>query len=208
MSADGEVITCEPKKPGCAVRAVWWTWGAIFIALVADLLTFAALTLWEVRTGPPPSAFAGPCLFGLSCIVGALLSRAIIRWYQDAFHWTLTNTELVGGRDGKVRFNLSSITKIVPGLPETPLLNLMLIMSLLPPCGSGAIVRRRRAFMLKFSDGTILPFNVHECTNGTPLMDALLSRCQGTVDGEYEYTWREKRHLWFPFHRWNRPIRP
>ncbi len=204
---DVDEIVCSPEKPGVCGRVVNWFCRGYLAMVVAGLVGFIATLVWEWITGYRTPTEATLAFASAGLVVGLLLMRILGRWERERWHWVLTPSELIVGKGRRWRRSLSSITKIVPCAPiRTGRIETTIIKVCKPELYHGDALRSTVTLLLKFSDGTMLPFNVHACTNGTRLMTELLNRCQGVVDCEHEYTPAERRAL-HPL-RSNRPTRP
>jgi hypothetical protein len=113
----------------------------------------------------------------------------------DRYCWTLTDSELIGGKHGDKRFPLSTIRRIVPGLPEQfhPLTTLIKYTN--HTLWENAVVSRRLSLLLQFADGRMLPLNLHACLGGTDIMTQLVNQCPAKVDSGDKYTPEEIKVL-------------
>jgi len=116
-------------------------------------------------------------------------------WEQDRWYWVLEDDKLIGGRKKDKVFPLSSITAVVPSLPDE--INLFVAASGFknPELRDAIIIERQLALCLKFADGSFMPFHVHRCVNGTRLMTELVTRLAGHVVPDYQYTKLEIKAL-------------
>jgi hypothetical protein len=132
-------------------------------------------------------------------IAGVLLCGAVVAfWFTwrlvNRHFWRLTRSELIGGITGKVHYPLSSIEKIIVGLP-----------SQMPIPGTGAFVspalkelyaeKQATSLLLMFQDGALLPLKLRSMTNGSALMDELVDRLQNRVARDYVYSEKEIKLL-------------
>jgi len=204
---DVDEIVCTPKKPVAYERAMNWFYRGICAMILAGFFGFIAALVWEWIEGCVAPTKVTLAAGSVGFVVGLILTRVVERWEEERWHWILTPSELIGGRDGQWRRSLSSINKIVPGVPaRRGTVENTIIQICQPELYQLQALDRSITLLLKFSDGLMLPFNVHRCANGTRLMNELLARCQDVVDLSYEYTQRERRLLRFP--SWNKPIQP
>ncbi len=65
---------------------------------------------------------------------------------------------------------------------------------------------REISLLIVFKDGSLMPFHVHRCPDGTALMTALLKNCTELVKKEYEYTEAQLKVLRFA--DWNKRVQP
>ncbi len=158
------------------------------IAAVLPLL----LLQWHylhTRTGTaPPWAMAG--VFGLGAVIALWF---ICRLINSQF-WRLTQSELINGMTGKIIYPLSSIEKIIVGLPGQ-----------MPIRGSDAFVspalkelyaeKQASSLLIIFQDGAWLPLKLRLMENGSALMDELTVRLQDRVIRNYIYSEKEIRIL-------------
>ena len=150
------------------------------IAAVLPLLALDYLYL-NSSTRPPAAAFVAVVVFGF--IVGAWFMLRTL----DRMFWHLSEIELIGGCRRKMRLPLSSLAKIVIGLPNKfPIPGME---KFAPP------QIRETSMLLCFSDGSLLPMRLHGMPNGTQLMNKLLSRYSDRVDKNCRYSEEEIKIL-------------
>jgi hypothetical protein len=129
--------------------------------------------------------------------------------------WQLTSTELQCGTHGQQKFPLSSIEKIIVGLPATnavvkvlqkakrgtalgttvdvlstiqPILNTARNLSV-----AGAI--KDNSLLICFKDGSWLPLRLFALPDGRALMDALRERCKDRVIESHNFSPEELKRL-------------
>jgi hypothetical protein len=141
-------------------------------------------------------------------------------WYvknlRNRHCWILTETDLIGGL-GKKTFPLTSITKIIVGLPNETFIpaagkilendepgsttsTVLSISSVLVP-RLGMIRRnfqiresqRERTFLLIFNDGSLLPLYLLLSKNGEALMAELESKLRNRLIFDYDFS-QEQAH--------------
>ena len=132
-------------------------------------------------------------------IIGAVMFGAVVSlWFTSRLlnrhYWRLSAFELIGGMTGKVRYPLSSIEKIVIGLPGQ-----------MPIPGTGAfaspatkelyVEKQATSLLVTFRDGALLPLKLRAMANGAVLMDELISRLNDRVVRDYVYSEKEIRIL-------------
>lgn len=164
------------------------------LVIVSDLMT-------DYQT---PALLKG--IFAIvSAVLGVGLMLAFLRWEQDRWYWVLDEEKLIGGRKKDKVFPLSSVIRVVPGLPDktNPLIAVNKYVN--PEIWTNFMSERKRALLLKFVDGSFMPFHVHRCVNGTPFMTALVKRLADCFDSDYEYTRREVKALRSA--DWNRVVK-
>ncbi len=158
--------------------------GTLFFAsfgggVAAMAMEYACLLLYAAE--PPviiPRVIVVVCAIGVGWFLWHLLDRV---------YWCLTDVELIGGRHRDTRLSLSSLQKIVIGLPHKyPIPGMELFVS--PRT-------RLHSLLLCFSDGSLLPMHLHGLPNGSRLMEELISRCSDRVDQHYKYSEEEIRVL-------------
>jgi hypothetical protein len=117
------------------------------------------------------------------------VSRLVGRYF-----WRLTQSELIGGINGKIRYPLSSIEKIIVGLPGQ-----MLVpgaAALASPALKEAYAKKQAGSLLViFQDGALLPLKLRAMTNGGILMDELVNRLPNRVTRDYVYSDQEIKIL-------------
>jgi hypothetical protein len=92
-------------------------------------------------------------------------------------------------------FPLSSVVTVIPGLPNKVHPMIAAGKFVYPNLGPALILKRKQAIVLRFPDGSLLPFDVRACANGVPFMTELVERLADRIDGDYEYTRSEVRAL-------------
>jgi hypothetical protein len=93
----------------------------------------------------------------------------------------------------------------VPGLPAKTN-RLVAANQFVDPALWATFMRERRlAILLKFSDGSFMPFHVHRCVGGSCLMAELVRRLADRVDHDYTYTPQEVKALRSA--HWNRVVK-
>jgi hypothetical protein len=117
----------------------------------------------------------------------------------------LDNEKLIGGKKKDKVFPLSSITSIVLGLPDKTHFLVGLGKFTQPHLWHLIMTQRQTALLLKLEDGSLMPFDVHRCVNGSSLMTELVSRLAKHVDRDYKYSHREIKALQSA--DWNRVLR-
>jgi hypothetical protein len=172
--------------------------------VVVFLVLFLPL---DFRNGFETPARTKYMLLMLSYPVGVLLMSVFLWWDQQRWYWWLTEDALVWGVRQAHVIPLSSVEKIVPGRPiakgavETAF-------------GRGVTAEVREglqldygiSLLLLFKDGSMMPFHIHRCVNGTRLMTALLDQCRDRMDNGYHFSDRQRKQLRFA--DWNRLTRP
>ena len=187
----------------------WMCYGMFFLALASVFPT--GFMCWFNRlssTGPAPlwsiAAFS---------VFGVIFSFWCTRGMRNRDYWRLTETELIHGRNGRIRFPLSSVEKVVVGLPKNirpfgagdwsgPYHWLKKAGSSLPaetPVPSmdklGLIAENRIPLIVMFRDGGLLRLFLHLEPNGTALMLELVTRLKDRVDLSYSFSAEEMKQL-------------
>jgi hypothetical protein len=151
------------------------------IAAILPLLALVAFYTTSPRGRPPVFGVVIVLIFGV--FVGTWFMLRLL----DRLYWCLTESELIGGMRGNTRISLSSLEKVVVGLPNkfaVPGLE-----KFAPP------QIRANSMLLCFSDGSLLPMHLHGIPNGTRLMNELVSRFPRQVDLHYAYSKEEIKIL-------------
>jgi hypothetical protein len=140
-------------------------------------------------TGTAPSwAIVGVLLFG-AVVAFWFTSRLVNRHF-----WRLTQSELIGGITGKIRYPLSSIEKIIIGLPgQMPIPGTNALVS--PALKELYAEKQATSLLLMFQDGALLPLKLRAMANGATLMDELVNRLQNRVARDYVYSDKEIKIL-------------
>ncbi len=142
------------------------------MAAIPPLLLVQFLYLKTPSGQAPASVIVAVFAFGL-CISFWFLRRYINRQY-----WRLTDSELIGGIRGEVRLPLTSIAKVVVGLPT-----------------NSVMAQRGSALLLVFNDATLLPLKLEAMPGGEELMSALATRLKDRLIHDYSYSPEEIRML-------------
>lgn len=170
------------------------------------MFVVAFVMIAELATGFSTSDSLRAWLAISGCIAGIISMVVFLAWEQNRWYWVLTGNKLVGGRGGRARvYSLESITKVVPGLPGMTKKLSVLADFAVPGTGKAFDTYKNEALMLKFKDGTLIPFHLHNCVNGSLLMAELTARVADRVDTNYVFTENEKRCLLKA--DWNRQTR-
>lgn len=175
------------------------------VAFLGALILAAQVIVSELITDyQTPGSLKG-VFAAVSGLLGVGLMFAFLRWEQDRWYWVLEGNKLIGGKKKEKVFPLSSVVKIVPGLPDkiNPLVAANKFVH--PELWATVMAERQLALLLKFADGSFMPFHVHRCVNGCPLMTELVKRLTDRVDSDYEYTQKEVKSLRSA--DWNRVVR-
>jgi hypothetical protein len=151
---------------------------------IAAILPLLAVTWFYInmRSGRAPAWV----------IVSVLLFGAVVAlWFICTLIgrqcWRLSESELITGITGKVRYPLSSIERIIVGLPGQ-----------IPIPGSSALLSpamkelyaeiQKSSLLLVFRDGSMLPLKLRLLINGSRLTDTLLERLRERVVRDYAYS--------------------
>jgi hypothetical protein len=158
------------------------------IAAILPLLLLQSHCV-HTPTGTAPSwAIVGVLLFG-AVVAFWFTSRLVSRHF-----WRLTQSELIGGITGRIRYPLSSIEKIIVGLPgQMPIPRTGAFAS--PALKELYAEKQASSLLLMFQDGTLLPLKLRAMADGATLMDELVSRLQNRVARDYVYSDKEIRIL-------------
>jgi hypothetical protein len=131
---------------------------------------------------------------GGSLIFGAGLAFWFVRRTINRQCWRLTESELIGGWRGALRLSLSSIEKVIIGLPgELPVPGMDKLTS--PLMQQVFVSGRANSLLLGFQDGSLLPLTLHRMPNGSALIAELLSRLQDRVERTHTYSAEEIKLL-------------
>jgi hypothetical protein len=142
------------------------------IAAIPPLLLLQFFYLKTSSGQAPVSAIVAGFAFGL-CISSWFVRRSINRQC-----WRLTDSELIGGIRGQVRLPLTSIEKVIVGLPTNSMM-----------------AQKGSALLLVFNDATLLPLKLQAMPCGEELMSALMTKLKDRLIHDYSYSPEEIRML-------------
>jgi hypothetical protein len=101
---------------------------------------------------------------------------------------------LIGGPRQNIRLPLSSIEKIIVGIPvEWPFPGLGKLAS--PLAREVFAFQKEKTLLVVFDDQHLLPLNLHALPNGTELMNALCYRFKDRLITHHTYTAEEANRL-------------
>lgn len=179
--------------------------------LVFTLIGFGAMMLLELTI---QFHFAGPDYqLPHRLVVPVLLAAAApgflfgIWFGKKSLHkayWRLTDTELLCGTSGRQKFPLSSIEKIIVGLPTAK-------SRIVAAAVDGVAAANPRwntarnlwqasdvkgnSLLICFDDGSWLPLRLFAIRNGTAIMAELMNRFKDRLVMDYNYSPEEIRRL-------------
>jgi hypothetical protein len=187
MKEEIDAISTHPTSKDWLAYIV----GFPMFTAIASILPLLLLQSHYVRTptGTAPSwAIVGVLIFG-AVVAFWFTSRLVSRHF-----WRLTSSELIGGITGKIRYPLSSIQRIIVGLPGQ-----------MPIPGTGAFAspalkelyaeKQASSLLVMFQDGALLPLKLRAMANGATLMDELVNRLHNRVTRDYVYSDKEIKIL-------------
>jgi hypothetical protein len=158
------------------------------IAAIIPMLVLAYFTINSPAGHAPQWANALILLFGVS------IAFWFVQRMSNRQYWRLTETELSSGRTGGIRFPLSSIEKIIVGLPpKWPIPGMDRLAS--PQLQQAFVIKKAISLLVVFQDQSLLPLNLHAMPNGTALMTELIDRMKDRVEQNHAYTPDETRLL-------------
>lgn len=200
---DEVLIECHPP------RAPLWRSLTTFVGatvIFGGLIFMGLFMASESLTNHQTTQETKFALFAIGLVLALALLIVFVWWEQDRWYWALTEDHLIGGRKRDKPLPLSSVQMLVCGLPDTT--NVLVTVSKVthPDLYSLHMAERKLALLLKFSDGSFMPFHVHRCVNGSQFMTELLKRLGDRFVGDYEYTSTEISAL--KSADWNKLIHP
>ncbi len=135
----------------------------------------------------PPTSVKAACL-----IFGATVSFLFVRRELNRKYWLLTEAELISGRWNCKRIPLSSVKKVIVGLP-----NLLGKASKLtsPAIGELAAHANTNALLIILADERLLPLKLSFLDEGPFLTQELVKRLSNRVVWNHQYTEDEIRIL-------------
>lgn len=118
-------------------------------------------------------------------------------------YWRLTGTELLCGTSGQQKFPLSSIEKIIVGLPVSGIVAAAAVDAAVaanPQWNKAKDLWQARdvkgnSLLICFKDGSLLPLRLFAIPNGTPIMEELMKRFKDRLILDHNYSREEKRRL-------------
>jgi hypothetical protein len=171
-----------------------WRWYIVGFPMYTAIASILPLLLLQWRyihapTGRAPAwALVGGLLFG-AAVAFWFTSRMVNRQY-----WRLTQSELIGGMTGRMRYPLSAIEKIVVGLPgQMPVPGMSAFAS--PALKELYAEKQASSLLVMFRDGAMLPLKLRAMANGAELTDELTNRLHDRVSRDYVYSDKEIRIL-------------
>lgn len=180
------MITAKPTRGDLIA---WWLGLFPLLALIATIPFLLGIGFLQLQhTGKPVPLWEFP----LIVIPGILLGLHVSRHLLNRRYWGLTEDALLAGVAGKKAYNLADLDKIIPGIP---LQRQWLLGVLNQDAIDQVVVNHRLALVLRFTDGTLLPLNLHNLVCGTNLMTELVSRFRERLDPQYELSPNEMRSL-------------
>jgi hypothetical protein len=167
----------------------------VVYTVMAAVLPLMIFTWFFLNT---PSGRAPGWTVALSFLVGAAASV----WFTGSLIgprlWCLTDSELINGIRGKKRYPLSSIQKVIVGLPDQ-LSGTWVgeLASVSDKYGTfeDYVESRPNALLLVFQDGSMLPLTLHKVMNGPLLKFTLAERLKDRVIHDYKFSEQELRLL-------------
>jgi hypothetical protein len=153
--------------------------------------------------------------FVIGLIPGFVFGLWLAKRSIDRLYWKLTDTELSGGIFKQQKFLLSSIEKIIVGLPPanaivkilqkakpgTALGTTVDILGAVQPAYNIARISaianaiKENSLLICFQDGSWLPLRLYGLPNGLALMGALKQRCKDRVVDSYNFSTEELQRL-------------
>ncbi|MBI5775228.1 MAG: hypothetical protein HZA89_16010 [Verrucomicrobia bacterium] len=162
----------------------------IFVAIgaIPPLLVVSGFYI-DSPTGRTPKLALAGCL-----VIGAILALWFSWRTLNRFYWHLTEAELIVGRWGRKHFALSTVDRVVLGLPPI-LLQSGLGKLVTPEVRHAYTVARASSLLLIFKDESLLPLTINHLPNGTALIDELMKRLQNRVMSDHVYTEEQIKRL-------------
>jgi hypothetical protein len=180
-------IATHPSRNDWIAYAI----GLPLFTAIAAAIPMMALVYFTLNS---PAGHAPQWSIALVIAFGATVSFWFVRRMINQQYWRLTETELVGGRTGNICLPLSSVTKIIVGLPaKFPIPGMDKVVS--RELKQSFVVLKGLSLLLEFQDGSLLPMNLHAMPNGTELMIELLNRMKDRVKHGHVYSTEEIKVL-------------
>lgn len=204
MTQMGQVFRASPPKPPV------WHYPAIALmsAMVPGFFyVLAFVIVAELMTGFQVAQQTRSVLAITGCVMGMVTMALFLAWEQERWHWELTGTELRCGRRRRRRvYPLRDLVRLSDGIPDIALPGKRIVDALNPALSSVLAQGRAGAFLLIFRDGTMVPLNLHACTGGKALMEALKNLAGDRVCRQCNLSPSQARALRLA--DWNRPVTP
>jgi len=157
----------------------------------------------ELLTGYSTTDYAKMLMAAASAVLGVATMAVFLRWEQNRWYWTLSEKHLAWGIAKRNVIPLSSIEKIVFGLPKASGCIMAVAAFARPDLVREITEGRKIALVLILADGSMIPMHLHKCVNGTRLMTELVNLMPGKVATEYAYSPEQERLLRAA--DWNKP---
>ena len=188
-------MECYPPPP-----TVWDRFLLFFLGFICfgSIILVPLIVFADLITAYKTPTYLKICLAIPSGALGIYGLMIFSKWHQNAYHWTLTDQKLIRGKKKTTIIPFSSIQKIIPGLPDKMGTLLSANKFVRPDLHQIHEIQRGQTLCIKLLDGSILPFNVHSCINGTQLMQQLIDNLEEIVDLEYKFSSNEISILKYP----------
>jgi hypothetical protein len=132
--------------------------------------------------------------WAVSLVTGAIFAIWMMGRAINRQCWLLTDTELIGGLKGNLRFPLISVERIIIGLPcAWPTAWMSILAS--SAVREALVTAKAGSVLIRFRDGSMLPLTLQRIPNGNALIEALLARMEGRVEKHYTYSKEEMNRL-------------
>lgn len=193
-------IVCKPPKP-----PLWHYPAIVFISVMFPGMLYLAVMVMisEQITGYNTSNQAKIIMAIAGAVLGVASMVAFLAWEQKRWYWKLTEKELVWGFGKGNTISLSSIEKIVFGMPAASGCIMAAAGFARPDLVEQIAEGKKMALVLMLSDGSMVPLHLHKCVNGTRLMTELVNLQKDKVVTEYNYSPEQTRLLRTA--DWNKP---
>jgi hypothetical protein len=184
---DMETIQCQPQKQSTKDYFLLAILNIVPAGLMFSLFFISSELITDFKTPGSLKIF----FMILGYILSALLYYYFYNWERERWYWKLTESELINGKRKLKSYRLSDINKIIKGLPHKTNLVISANKFLNPQIYQGTLIDRALCLLIKFEDGSMLPFHVHRCFNGTNLMNQLVALKSNLVVQDYFYSEEE-----------------
>jgi hypothetical protein len=128
----------------------------------------------------------------LAFAVGSTLGAYVTLHFLNRRFWTLTDSRLSVGIRRQISYSLIDIDRIIPSVPMQAR-HLWLLES--EALISEFMEAHAHGLVIRFTDGSLMPFNVHSLPDGTRLMIELVTRFKNRLDPQYAFSANDLKQL-------------
>jgi len=186
------LVSTEPVEISTSVPPrTWFSYIIGFPGLTAigSMVPLLLIAFCYIHT---PSGKAPGWVLVCALLFGMMVACWLIYHMANPFYWCLTQSEIIGGMTKNRRYPLSSIEKIILGLPyKMP----AVVTAMVPGMGDRYPAMRQASILVIFQNGAALPLSLRATVSGSLLMDTLVKRLENRVVRNYAYSEKETKLL-------------